>query len=241
MAIQSLDDIKKLPLMHKAAAVCVLYALIGYFFWFLIFQAAWEDKAGLEATIEGLRSKISSQEAVVARKARHMQEVAGLKEQFRLALLKLPEQKDIPRLLRSIALEGRRSGLDFVLFEPIPPPPPVAKEKTPPAPKKGEEGAVEPDKEQFYETISIKMTVRGRFHDTVSFFDRIARLPRIINLDAITVGERASGTGVSPVNRGQDGRATRKDLLTSAAVIKTYMFKGVKSKDGVDKSEGKGK
>lgn len=228
MAIESLDDIKKLPLLHKAIAVCVLYALIGYFFWFLVFQSAWEKKASLEGTIEGLKTRISSQEAVVARKARHIQEVDALKEQFRLALLKLPDRKDIPHLLRSISLEGKRSGLDFVLFEPVPPAPPAVKATTTPAPKKGEEAPVEPDKEQFYETISIKMTVRARFHETLSFFDRIARLPRIINLDTIAMGERTK-------------IGARGDLLTATAVIKTYMFKDVKSGGGVGKADGKGK
>ncbi len=209
MAIESLDDIKKLPPRHKAIAAGVLYALLAYFFWFFLLQSAWEERAKLQSSLEELGKKIAAQEKVVAQKEKYLRELRALDEQFRLALLKLPERKEIPALLWSIAKEGKISGLDFVLFEPIPPPPALEQK---PVAKKEEAKKPEADKEQFYETIQIHMTVSGSFHKTALFLDRLAKLPRIINLDQITVGDRA-------------GVKERPDALTTSAVIKTYMFK----------------
>ncbi len=208
MAIQSFDDIKKLPPRYKAIAACVIYALLAYFFWFFLIQSAWEERAKLQSSLVELGNKIAAQEKVVAQKEKYLKELRILDEQFRLALMKLPERKEIPALLWSIAQEGKISGLDFVLFEPIPPPPPPPKEQRP-APKKEEAIA---DKEQFYETIQIYMTVSGSFHKIALFFDRLAKLPRIINLDQITVGDRATAK-------------ERSGVLTTSTLIKTYMFK----------------
>lgn len=211
MAIASFDDIKKLPPRYKAIAAVVIYALLAYFFWFFLLQSAWEERAKLQSSRDELRSKIAAQEKVVAQKEKYLRELKALDEQFRLALMKLPERKEIPELLWSIAQEGKVSGLEFVLFEPIPPPPPPPKEQKPAA-QKADAKKPEADKDQFYETIQIHMTVSGSFHKTAFFFDRLARLPRIINLDQITVGDRAKVKEKSAV-------------LTTSSVLKTYMFK----------------
>ena len=55
------------------------------------------------------------------------------------------------------------------------------------------------------------MTVVGRFHNTVLFFEKVARLPRIVNVQDIVM-EEAKGS------RGK-GR-----VLNTACTIKTYMF-----------------
>lgn len=209
MKIQSLEDIKNLPLRTKVIIVCILYLLVAYFCWFFLLQSTWEEGSRLRTSLEELQTKVAAQERMVARKDKYLREVALLNERFRLALLKLPEREEIPSLLHAISREGKRAGLDFVLFEPIPPPPPPKDPKLEPKkePAKGSDRAMD----QFYETIQINMTVSGRFHDIAAFYDRLGRLPRIVNADQITLGDR------SPDKE-------RSGVLMASVVLKTYMF-----------------
>lgn len=226
MKIQSLEDIKNLPPRAKILAVGIIYLLVAYFFWFFLLQSAWEERSRLQTSVYELKTKVDSQERVVARKDKYLREVALLNERFHLALLKLPEREEIPSLLNAVAQEGKRAGLDFVLFEPIVPPPPP---KDPKAGVKKEQGKG-PDgaADQFYETIQINMTVSGRFNDIAAFYDRLARLPRIVNADQLTLGDR------SPDEK-------RPGVLMASVVMKTYMFVPRTEEDKRGATGGKGK
>ena len=54
------------------------------------------------------------------------------------------------------------------------------------------------------------MTVSGGFHSTVTFFEKVAKLPRIVNIEDISMSE------TKDVKRGR--------LIVTNCVIKTYMF-----------------
>jgi type IV pilus assembly protein PilO len=75
---------------------------------------------------------------------------------------KLPEKKEIPSLLSSISQSGRDAGLEFLLFEP-----------------RGEQT------KEFYAEIPVSIIVEGNYHKTALFFDKVARLHRIVNIDDI--------------------------------------------------------
>jgi hypothetical protein len=79
----------------------------------------------------------------------------------------------------------------------------------PPGAKKS--GGKDAEPEKFYEEIQVKMMVVGRFHNTVLFFDKVARLPRIVTVDEISMEEAKDSKG--------KGR-----ILSTACTIKTYMF-----------------
>ncbi len=68
---------------------------------------------------------------MVAQIDRYIREVNELRESFKLALLKLPNAREIAGLLASVVLSGEEAGVNFLLFEPKPP------ERKPPAAKSG--------------------------------------------------------------------------------------------------------
>ena len=39
--------------------------------------------------------------------------------------------------------------------------------------------------QEFYAEVPVDITVKGNFHNTVSFFDEVGRLSRLINIDNI--------------------------------------------------------
>lgn len=165
MAITA-DDIKKLPTKYKILIGVVLVLLLGYFYYFFFLQAALAKKTSLTETLETLERQIIQRQAVVRQIERHRREIEEINENLRLALAKLPEQKDIPNLLNALSGAALTEKLDMLLFEPL---------------------AAEP--REFYAELPVKMTVRGNYRDIAAFFDHVSRLPRIVNVaDAVIRG-----------------------------------------------------
>lgn len=223
MAI-SLDDIKKMPPKRKALIVAAILIVLGAAYYSLLMQSSLQKKGELDTKLSGIQAQVVEKGRLAAQKEKFEREVNALKETLKIALAKLPEQREIPGLLYAVAQAGKDSGIEFLLFEPkqsqIKPP------EQKPAEKKPSDAKGTPSKqpeEKFYEEIPVKVTVTGGFHSTVVFFEKVAKLPRITNIEDITMME---GKSVKDKAR----------LLNTSCVIKTYMF--VEKMDG-KKADGK--
>jgi len=168
----TVEDIKGMPTKYKVLLVLFLFLLIGYFYYFFFFQAAIQKKARLTDKLETLEKKIEVKERVARRIKQHKEEIAFLKEKLKVALSKLPEQKEIPGLLTSVSRAGIKKGLDFLLFQPMPPVP-----------------------KDFYADIPVKITVIGDYHDIALFFESVAKLPRIVNITDIKISNPKKAQG----------------------------------------------
>ena len=253
MAI-SINDIKKLSPQAKALIVIVVVFIIGYLYYFYFLSDMLTKKATLDKDYQNALSQIAQKEKIVLQYDKFKAEVAALEENYKVALLKLPDQREIPGLFHSVALAGKDADVEFVLFEPkasvprtwdkaaaaakpgvssmfipsdqkaeaSPKPKPAAAKTT----KKGGKQK-EPEPEPFYEEIPVKVTVTGNFQNIVHFFEKVAKLPRIVNISDITMGDRKD------VKKGRGYR------LTTTCTVKTYMFVDKKEKTSEKKNEKK--
>jgi type IV pilus assembly protein PilO len=228
MAI-TVNTLKNLSPRVKVILLIVAYLLIGYFYYAFFLQASLENMAKLQEKLEGLQQKVSEQERIASQKTKYMNEVAALKQAFQIALTKLPDRREIQPLFQSVAQMGKTAGLEFLLFEPKQPEKPPEADPTgvkaglKPTDKRAEQKpgeqkpaagqgpAKEAEPEKFYQEIPVKVSLRGRFHNTLSFFEQLAYLPRIVNVVDITMTE------------GKDAKAAGPFVKTDC-IIKTYMF-----------------
>src|SRR3974390_46 len=164
MANINLEDLKKIPPQKMAAIFVLALALLGYFYYALLFQPVHTEKKDLENKLLDLRQAITKKDLLVKEVESNRKMVLILNADLETALTKLPDQKEIPGLLSSLSDEGKAEGLDFVLFEPV-----------------------QPINKEFYAEIPVKITVNGGFHNTALFFERIARLPRIVNIGDVSM------------------------------------------------------
>ena len=171
MAI-GLDDIKKLSTGKKLIIGLGLLLLLGYFYWFYLLQPAVEKKAKLDEDLENISRRIATSQRVVGQIEQHKKEIARLEKSLQTILAKLPEQKEIPRLLTSVSEAGRDAGLDFVLFEPMAS---VSKE--------------------FYAEIPVKIAVEGEYNNIAVFFDSVANLSRIVNITDVEIKRDSKSSG----------------------------------------------
>jgi type IV pilus assembly protein PilO len=240
MAI-TFNDIKKLSTKARLMLVILVIFLIGYFDWFYFLSSAMEERAALDANLTEMKGKINDKKVVVNQINKYMADVAVLKENYKTALLKLPDRLEIPNLFHSVAMAGRDADIEFLLFEPKASVPKVlekqpseepkaaalfkpsdqkqSEKKPPDASNPAAEGkkATEPPPEPFYEEIPVGVSVMGTFQNILFFFEKVAKLPRIINVSEISMGDRKDVKG-----KGQ--------LITASCTIKTYMFIDKKEK-----------
>ena len=229
MAI-TLDEIKKLSPKAKAAIVVLVIFLIGYFDWFYFLSDTIEKRTSMTQKLEELQGKIKEKERFALQLNKYKAEVAALKESYSVALQKLPAQREIPGLFHSVSHAGKEAGVDFLLFEPkaaIPKTmdkepkaasllkPSDQRQTDPKAEAKQKTGDVNKttstQAEPFYEEIPVNVTVIGNFQNIVYFFEKVAKLPRIINISDMTMGDRKEVKG-------------KGNVINTSCTIKTYMF-----------------
>jgi len=195
MAI-TVNDIKKMPLKAKIGAVAVVLFLIAYFYWFLFLSSAMAKKSSLSQKLTTMEEQIKEKSKVASQLSKYKAEVAALQENYKIALQKLPDQREIPSLFHSVAMAGKEAGIEFLLFEPkasVPGPPAEAKatktsdllkpsdqrlaEKENKAVKGTDDkkagGKKEPEPEPFYEEIPVEVSVLGSFQNTLYFLIRL--------------------------------------------------------------------
>ncbi len=217
----TLDDIKKMSPQKKALFVFLICLLLGYFYYFYFLQADMEKRDNLQTKLQELEQEVATKERLANDVEKHVKAVETLKAAFQTALTKLPIRKEIPELLHSIALSGRNTGLSFQLFEPQPTVKKqiIGKETTEKKDGAGK-GPPKPEEEgDFYEEIPVKVIFTGSYHNTAAFFTKMANLPRIINVEEMTIGHAKV-------------EGSKKLLLNISGVIKTYMFLQKKNGNG---------
>jgi len=130
-----------------------------------------------------------------------------LNEELKNALTQLPNEKEIPEILKTISSLGKESNLEFTLFKPRPEQP-----------------------QQFFANVPIDLVALGTYHNVGIFFDKVSKLPRIINVVDFNL------TKVKDV-RDFKGMAENEILLKTSCMISTYRF--IEMKSEVKKSETK--
>jgi type IV pilus assembly protein PilO len=208
----NLDDLKKLSPLKKGLLVFVFCLLIGYFYYMYFLQGIIESQFTQRARLDEMQTQIAAKQKVAVQIGRYKKEVEQLNSAFSTALQKLPNQREIAGLLASVVLSGREAGVNFLLFEPTPPPKPVpeAKTATEKTAKKGEKPQPEAP-QKFYDEIPVSVKLSGAFHNTVSFFAKVAELSRIINVEEIAIAD------AKPLNGG-------KMSVVTSCTMKTYKF-----------------
>jgi type IV pilus assembly protein PilO len=158
------DKISELTKIQRilicAAAFFVLISGFLYFSYYPKFKQI----DVLDTRHEKLKSDLETAKKNASQLKKIQQEMKDAEDNFKIASKALPETKEIPSLLTNISKSGQDSGLEFLLFQP------------------------NPDKPSgFYAEIPVLIQVRGGYHNLTSFFDRVSRLSRIVNIKDISI------------------------------------------------------
>lgn len=231
-----------LPGWQKAAILLFACCLPLVLFWFFFLSPRLGELDGLKGRIPQLQSEMER----LRKKAKELpeleKELNAMEGILSKAVRLLPEQKDIPAVLTEISSLGNQARLEFLSFRPG--------NETP----KG-----------FYAAIPVDMELKGSFNNTVSFFDRVGRMARIVHIGEVTMGEAKQSSevwsqrgGEVPSSEGRAGDRAADTESTEAEgekglerggswVVKTrcqaiaYRFLDLEEQKAVAAQEGKAK
>jgi type IV pilus assembly protein PilO len=203
----SMDSIYKLPTSRKALILVVLLCVIVGLYVYAFFMPWQTEMKGLKVELNNLARELNESKAIAKDLQKFKDQVAKLNMELSNALTQLPNEKEIPEILRNISTLGKESSLEFTLFRPKPEEP-----------------------QQFYANVPIELVVLGSYHNTGIFFDRVSKLPRIINVVNFNMASA----------RDVKGRGDAQILVKTSCLVNTYRFlekKGEEQKGEEKKSE----
>jgi type IV pilus assembly protein PilO len=200
----TVDSILKLSTPKKVLILLGVLVVISALYFHSFFSPQQEELNGLKGDLNKLEKELNESKALTRDHQKFKDQVAKLEEELKKALTQLPNEKEIPEILKNITSLGRESNLEFSLFRPK---------------------AEEP--QQFYAKVPIELTLLGNYHNVGIFFDKVSKLPRIINVVDFNM-TRAKDTR---------GRGEAEVLVRASCLVNTYRF--IEKKTEEKKSEKK--
>lgn len=199
----TIDSILKLPTSKKVLILVGILGVIVALYAYLFFVPLQNEKEVLRRDLNKLMKELNEGKMIARDLEKFKKQVEKLNSQLSDALTQLPNEKEIPEILKNISRLGRESNLEFTLFKPKPEEP-----------------------QQFYAKVPIDLVVIGSYHETGTFFDKISKLPRIINVVDFNM------------SRAKEVKGREKDVLVkTSCLINTYRF--IEPKKEEKKSESK--
>jgi type IV pilus assembly protein PilO len=208
MALQvNFDTILKLPQKQKIALLAAVILIMAGLYIYLSVMPSLSTLNERQEELAKKQKELLELKKVVADLPRFEKELQQIEAQFKEALTLLPNTREIPSLLTNISNLARDCGLEILLFQPKP-----------------------EVIENFYAQIPVEMKILGKYHDLGVFFDRVSKLPRIVNILDITIDKKAS----------QSKSGADPGILNASFKAVTYKFVEVKQ-DSDKKQKGKKK
>jgi type IV pilus assembly protein PilO len=197
MAPAFLGPITNAPRPHKIILGVLGLVLAGAAAWFLVLSPLDVRVQALTAENDRLQRDLIQARAIAADVARFRKEIAALEGTLNALTARLPNERETPPLYRSVTDAAYQSGLAVSLFQP-------------------REATIK----DYYAEIPIVLTAEGNYHQIGSFFERVARLPRVVNVGDMKI----SGLGT-----GRDAKAAPAGPARADLVLATYMYRPVGS------------
>jgi type IV pilus assembly protein PilO len=192
------DKVSKLKMVHRVLIFAGTVVLLLGLFIYLIYL----PKTGEITEIKSEKDRLDKEIRLAKRRTKNLKKLEAdlttVGGDLKSALTLLPTTSEIPKLLKSITKLGNDSDLEFLLFSP--------------------EKQVS---QEFYVEIPVSMEVRGSYHNVATFFDKVGKLDRIVNVVNVNM---------TPL------KAYSTYLKTTCKAV-TYRFKEIKEAEGAPKKK----
>lgn len=181
------EKIWAVPPLQRWLIVCGVIFLFFVAYYYVSYQDSVEVIDKLVSNREDLKTKYEGYAKYVKRMPQLQRDIDELNFKLRGAKVQLPVAREIPELLTLISDTGTNTGLEFLLFKPFP-------EK----------------KVDFYSKVPVEMVIVGSFHNVLTFFDKVKKMPRIVDISNVKIKSKTDKGG--------------KVSLTTSCTATTYKY-----------------
>ncbi len=158
------DPIVTAPRWQKAVLGSMGLAILAVGGYFLLVSPVATRVSELRAQKMAMERELLQLRAAAANLARLKQEIAELKQALDVMKERLPTEREMPTLFRTVTDAAFQAGLQVALFQPK-----------------------EPRVTDYYVEIPILVTGETGYHQLGEFFGRVAGMPRVVNVSEIKV------------------------------------------------------
>src|SRR5262245_27261492 len=183
-----LEPMVNAPKWQKALFGLIGLAAIGVAAYMLLLSPLHQRVTALRAQHAQLERDIAQQNAILVDLARFRRMVDEVEQRLTALREKLPTEKETPPLYRSLSDAAFNSGLGVSLFQPR-----------------------DPKLRDYFSEIPISLKAEGGYHQIGNFFERLAGLPRVVN-----VTEWKLGMSKDP-----------KNPISADLTLATYMYRPI--------------
>lgn len=162
-----LEFLNTIPLFQKVALLGLAVGGLTTAFYLYVAEPKQQELGVLQESLGRLDAEIQT----LSIKVQHLDELIAANKQLEIELAKkkeqLPPEEEAVMLLKQISDLGVRLGLDVKLWKP---------------------GSQSEDPSKLFVRMPVSVEVAGGYHTAGLFFDRINKLPRIINVSDLKMG-----------------------------------------------------
>jgi type IV pilus assembly protein PilO len=167
-----IEKILKLPAYQRMLILVALLLIIVAGFIYLFYLPGQEEYSRLQGQRASLEAKLQQDQRIADNLPKFKAEYEKMQKQLEQALTELPNEKEIPSLLTSISSLAKDNGLEVLRFRP------------------GGE-----TKKGFYAEVPVALELAGSYHDIALFFQSVGDLPRIVNINNLSMGNPKTAGG----------------------------------------------
>ncbi|MBI2154244.1 MAG: type 4a pilus biogenesis protein PilO [Candidatus Rokubacteria bacterium] len=166
------EIITQAPRSQKIIFGVIVLAVLLAGGYFLLLSPKWAEVNALRQQRAAKEVELIQSRALAGSLARFKQEAQALRARLEAAKERLPSEKEIPGLYRQVSDMAYQTGLAVSLFQPK-----------------------EPATKEIYQEVPISLSAEAGYHQLGTFLERIARLPRIVNLTDLKITGISRPTG----------------------------------------------
>lgn len=163
----NLDFLRTVPPNQKVAVLVMILVAISAIFYTYVTVPKGDEIANLQGQVGKLNAEIEQ----LTLKVKHLDQLIAASKQLEIELEKkkerLPPMEEAFTLLKQLSDLGVRLGLDIKLWRP--------------------KAHVE-DSTRLFVRVPVDVELSGGYHTAAMFFDRISKMPRIVNVADLRMG-----------------------------------------------------
>lgn len=170
------EKMAELPSLYRRLIIGIFLLLTLLIYYFTLHGVQQKSITNLRDDISRQQLDILKLEKTAKDLPKLEQEVLDMNTKLKMVRARLPDEKEISSLLTEVSRIGTQGGLRFITFRP--------------------EGETY---EAHYAKVPVRMVIRGSYHDLLTFFDQVSRMPRIVtisDIDLSVAGSKSSGESV---------------------------------------------
>jgi len=160
------DKIAAIDLKARWGVIGGAPIIVVIIFYFLIIHSISSEARDIQGKVVTVEADIKASQLVEKNMPNIVKEINLLDDQLYYMRKQLPEQKEIPNLIDQVSNFGTQAGLEFMTFKPL-----------------------QEQEQDFYAEVPVQIEMLGPFHNILSFFDRISRMPRILTVSNLEISK----------------------------------------------------